>query len=912
MYKIGLLLSGLMLVIAGCGGGGNSGGGFEPAPPAQGFNITVTADSGSVPVHPATNPVFPDDTPFATRVVVRVTRDEGGTPNNGQTVTLRAQQPSLAWISGAPGSVIGERNGFIPIGSSLSLPMTGGEAEFYMHSRSQIGDVDLEASYTGQNGSGSQTVRANTIVSTVSTQLEPLEAITFIVQRSNIPVNFGLFSPFIGSPFISAVTVIQRGANGDFMPPSDGEEDNAVQGSITSGGVAAVSVADDPETQDVNEFTTFWSSIFTGRGAAGRSQFYVLALDQAGTAEFSVSALDQQTGSNVAATIPFNVVDTSSNGLPATITATQDTGGLYIEGSNGRTSKPFTLFVDDGASTPVLDPSDGSGNPTYNNVAIEIIDNGGANDSRLFANSASGGTVNGQSISTFTTAGQASFSLRAGTQVGTVTLRAVADAADNNVDNGVADPVEANFTATISDGQLFSLTLTTPFSDAVFANQVPDGNGGLDGTYGLTVSVQANDRQGNPVIPGTNVQFGLVDSPFDAGTYPFEGGGVFAISGNDGDPDEGRFNFFVRDETFITGDDGRVEPGDSLLLLGQSVANNRNYDLELQRFVESVTSDETLRVERRFNPNDGTGSVVDDDEIIPYIVGRAQHGAIEASAQTNESGVATVTLNYPVSQLNRNVALWAQGEGSTFILDGGEFSRTVGDVALGNYSGILPLTITASPAVIPASGTTFVEVCVSDALASPYPAATITFSSAGGGSVTVDGQVGSGTLLSATGANGCVFAEVTPTGQTPDAESTVISFTTEFVTEPAEVEVAPVASAVMLVSPSAIRGDRTVQVILTLLDGSGQPLEGVQLTGSCEVSGDGAAIEILSGPGTTASNGATAVNIRTTGFQTCESPPTGQCVFTSASGSPEGTLDVFGIDISGIDFSPAPDPCPDP
>ena len=105
-------------------------------------------------------------------------------------------------------------------------------------------------------------------------------------------------------------------------------------------------------------------------------------------------------------------------------------------------------------------------------------------------------------------------------------VQATADRGDNNVDNGISSPVSSTGTVTVSDGKLYSLTLSFNGFDAraILVNSVSGGvssNGTAippdpDATYSLTVTAQATDRFGRPVLPGTQIRFGEIDSPLDA------------------------------------------------------------------------------------------------------------------------------------------------------------------------------------------------------------------------------------------------------------------------------------------------------------------------------------------------------------------------------------------------------------
>src|SRR5690606_23296366 len=156
-----------------------------------------------------------------------------------------------------------------------------------------------------------------------------------------------------------------------------------------------------------------------------------------------------------------------------------------------------------------------SGNAGFNNVRIEVTGDGIAAGERLSAVNAQGQNVQGTAIDVRTHNGVATASFISGTRSGTTTIRATADRADNNVDNGVTDPVVGTSTIVIGDGRLFGIELTVPGNNFQFDNQVIEDpellNENPDGTYSVTVSAIATDRVGNPVVPGTVISFGLID-----------------------------------------------------------------------------------------------------------------------------------------------------------------------------------------------------------------------------------------------------------------------------------------------------------------------------------------------------------------------------------------------------------------
>ncbi len=163
----------------------------------------------------------------------------------------------------------------------------------------------------------------------------------------------------------------------------------------------------------------------------------------------------------------------------------------------------------------------------------------------------------------------------------------------------------------------------------VYSGVNSDGTpiGTPDGTYSFTISALATDRQGNPVVPGTTIQFGVIDAPL-AG-FPGLGGGTFQIAGNDGNPLEGGATFTAPGGQFTTAGGG-AGPGDTLLVFGDLVTGNS--DLENVRLVQSVNSATNITTTSAFNRNDTTGTSVNYGNVLPYVIGRATEANITASA----------------------------------------------------------------------------------------------------------------------------------------------------------------------------------------------------------------------------------------------------------------------------------------
>lgn len=708
------------LALVACGGGGSDSGGAIQPP--QTVGVTVSSSQSTLGVNSLSD------------VVVNVTRTGIGVPD-GTVVSLSVDNPSLGQV----GAASGENQSF---NNSAQATTSGGVARFRFKSTRQTGTVVVRASVNDPqtptfNVTGQTSITLNGGPSN-DTRL------TLVADRLQIPVNLEGVPPSCRfNPYQAEVEVTWRNLRGELVTaPTDEDAMRASWNSAAN--VGALGIPDDPETTDINECEIYFIS--TGLAVnAGRATVFARSLGFQGTGTLTVGVRDLDTGEDLSAQLEFQIVSGVPN-MPASIAIVPQGSASYVQ-----TDRSVRIFVNDGAGSPVPNPTQGS--TAWNNVRVEILNPQGE---RLRTTNAAGATQEGTVVSTRTQNGIANVIFVSGTREGPVTLRVTADRADNNVDNGIQNALTAENTIVVSDGQLFSLTLTSPFIDSLFVN-ASDFGSAPDGSYSVIMSAVATDRLGNPVRPGTVIDFGLIDAPIQGA--PDGGFGPFAISGNNGDPQEGGTLFTAANGAF-TSAGGGAGPGDALVLFGRSVAGNR--DLEMARVIQSVTGPGSLTVTRRFNFNDDTGNSVNNGGVIPYAIGRATIGNIGQSAATNELGVATTLMTYPVSRLGSSVIVWAQGNGRVVA---GE-PKTVADVELTAYPAAGPAVLTAVPEQISANQQATVSVCLTDANQVPVRGARIgfAFQSLGGGTGGITGS--SGGTIGPTDSNGCVLANVSTSGVT--------------------------------------------------------------------------------------------------------------------------------------------------
>ena len=890
------------VLLVACGGSSDSGG-ASPGPAPSNLRISFSAAKATVPANTNDFPILLES-PFYTQLTVTVTFDNGAPITDGTNIQLSTSNVQVAPISRLDDPETDDENEFTTLFGSVGVESAGGTGTFFIHGVA-AGTVTLTASavdpQTGRTSSANFTY-------TITPGPEPFDRLTFEAVQQSLPANVFNLTPqqAFGTVYNTEVEISFRDPLGNFSNPAAGQDGVATVGvSINPLFVAAFSTLDDPETSDVNELF-----VLLGSGpvdmVAGKGKILIWP-DSPGTATLTGLATDPFTGFDISAQYDIEVVSGGSTDLPTSISLT-GSGANYINGSGGPQAQIIQVFVD-GSGEPV-------GNPNgFNNVMVDITTDGNNSGELVSGVNAAGQTVQGTSINIPTSNGVASLQLLSGNDPNTVIMTTTTDRADNNVDNGLQDPITAQRSFAISDGVLFGLDITVPNINNLFVNFVTDevstatGLGNLDGSYTLTVSAIGTDKGGNPALP-QQIQFGLIDSPIEG--FPNDGPGTFVISGLDGDPQEGGSLFTSPlDGAFLTAAGG-VQPGDTLLVFGEEILGNE--DLESAVTVQSVNSQTSLNIVESFNRNDLTGTIVNDLDIFPYIIGRAVDGNILATATIDENGVASTEINYPVSKLGKIAGIYAKGQGET--VNG--VTRSVTDNELILYPGIASLPqaglnafITVAPSVIPANIETPVTVCVYDAAQHPIQGANIQWAFVGTGNGFIDGQLGSGIMDNRTGVDGCATGIANPSGIISAGTETGYVFNVGTITclldgDSVCIQVADPGAIYLSATPSVHNNSGVKIIDLFLFGGNGQGIPNVPLFVNCQSTGGELRVQVE--PGLTDEDGMTTANIFAA-LDGINESFSGTCEFTTGEGSPTATVTFNGIDLCTLNQSPVPPGC---
>jgi len=889
--RYGIVLAAVMLLAA-CGG--SSSGSFQ-----SGGSARMSIQTGDSEV----------ETGESTTVTVSFQNSDKTPVKNGTTVTLTSSDPRIGLVAAMSDDSDGEVGGGTEAGASAQATTNGGKAYFMFSGGTNAGTVTLTASANNPAGSGSVTATAGIEV----VQGRGIKPGLDIKGARTMPANKDGVDPFLGSPFVNELTINYRKPDG-----SPGlVEDDVVQVAVSPVNYGAFSTLDDPSTVENEFFQLIGSGPVVMQ--AGVATVFIHSFDRAGTLKVSAIAVDEESGEEFAAEFEIEIEDGAADYLPANVELRASTDPVYITGSGAPSSKSLTVEVFDGGGNPVADP-EGSG-ASYNNVVL-TLDAPEGSGATLTGKGAEG-TVSGREISVQTVNGVASFALKAGSKTGTHYIKAVTDRADNNVDNDLADPLSAETTVEVGDGQLFSLALVSPNFSAIRVNRVARGivtdeepevdpETGVvlppdpDGTYSLLMTVQASDKVGNPVLSNTQLNFGKIDDPL---TY--ESPSFFAFSGALGDPEEGGRLFTIADEDihFLHDPDlvdEAVEPGDTLVTFGHLVEGNRQH--QAVRFVDSVIDDKNVAVTRDFNKNNQTGAIVDDGAQIPWTIGRSRIGTVDAAGRLDEDGRTSVRLTYPINAIGRPIVAWTQGT----TANTGDDELTVAAVESMVFPAVSPLVLTVTPNQIGGNQETTVTICLRDGIGAPVTNQLISAAVSGGApssAISLDGVPLSetGTTRNATGSNGCVNALLGSQGLVSDQDDVEVIF---FVGDAHDtVTIIPPGGQVLSVSPSRFvdmfQGPTPVKLNLRLTESNGEPVPGVEISGSCEAEG----LFLSLRPGMTDDEGMTTAQVTVDLFD-CDDAKTGEftCEFTTKSGTPVGVFTAIGLSKDDLDnVSPA---CP--
>ena len=258
-------------------------------------------------------------------------------------------------------------------------------------------------------------------------------SISLRADKSALPVNtgnasagLGVYAPYTTTLYVSA----KKGDNA--IPGGDDIFACNVTAGLDSGALAYL---DGDEKHQTDGVENLYRSVTLGSNA-GAATFHLHALNKAGTATVTCAVTDPLDKKEYTASTTITVGGGSTN-TPASIVNQWNSAGFAgalgpINSTNPklRNNVVMNALVMNDNNQPV-------GNAGKQNVQVSIRSSSAAVGARLLAGGKSGTSLQ---ISSDTT-GIAQYSLSSGASVGVILLELVTDRSDNDVSNGIQDPI---------------------------------------------------------------------------------------------------------------------------------------------------------------------------------------------------------------------------------------------------------------------------------------------------------------------------------------------------------------------------------------------------------------------------------------------------------------------------------------
>jgi hypothetical protein len=274
-------------------------------------------------------------------------------------------------------------------------------------------------------------------------------SITLRADQTSLPLNVSGYPAGVGVNYPYSTTLYVNVKEGN-----DTVQDGAAVSCNMAGGLSSGALyyfdgdtshqtsTTDPTTGATTTVENAYRSIALTTSSGGAS-FHFSAANIAGTSTITCSVTDPRDSRVYSASV--NIKVGAATGLPASmqlITQTPQNMGVQGNLSGLQTSVAIQAIVRDEANQPVP-------NSSKPNLQVSILSGGGAESgARLQSSTGDSNT----SIQINTSSGVGLFTLASGKNTGFILLELQADRYDNDVSNGVRDPVVLRFAVQVVDG----------------------------------------------------------------------------------------------------------------------------------------------------------------------------------------------------------------------------------------------------------------------------------------------------------------------------------------------------------------------------------------------------------------------------------------------------------------------------
>ncbi|WP_280187484.1 putative Ig domain-containing protein [Delftia sp. PS-11] len=248
-------------------------------------------------------------------------------------------------------------------------------------------------------------------------------------DKTQLPVNLANTGPGIGAGAAYTTTLYVDASQGGMPIPSGTE---IFQCAVTSGLDSAVLYyLDGTDKKDDQGVMMSSRSIVLGSNS-GSASFHLHAINKAGVATVTCTVTDPRDKRVLSASVNVTVGGAVQN-TPASVTSVTQTPG-YLGSRDNITGLRNNVAIE----ARVFDDRNQPVTSTVPNVLVRILPNFAYEGARLISGSQAGSSLQVGSLN-----GVAQFSLSSGPSSGVILLETIADRSDNNVSNGVQDPIRS-------------------------------------------------------------------------------------------------------------------------------------------------------------------------------------------------------------------------------------------------------------------------------------------------------------------------------------------------------------------------------------------------------------------------------------------------------------------------------------
>jgi len=301
--------------------------------------------------------------------------------------------------------------------------------------------------------------------------------ITLTADKTQLPINISSQGPSIGAyaTYTTTLYVNAREGGAPILGAKDIFACNLSQG-LDSG--ALYYLDGDKAHEDDAGNPLAYRSITLGSNAGGNS-FHFHAGTKSGTARVTCSVTNP--ADNQVSSASVDIVVGAATGKPASVLGTAQAPSYLgtqdntfidpVTGQRMRNNVGIQAFVMDDANQPIP-------NPTAANVQVRIRSFGASAGARLLSGSQSGSVVQVSTIG-----GLGLISLSSGPSAGVILLELTTDRADNDVINGIQDPVTSLMAVSVQNAPPGTVPLTITdtsisVTNGMFYSSALTGQGG--------------------------------------------------------------------------------------------------------------------------------------------------------------------------------------------------------------------------------------------------------------------------------------------------------------------------------------------------------------------------------------------------------------------------------------------------